>query len=209
MTIRSLLAAGSMTAFALVFAATAAAKGPSAAKIEGPGLASPLVLTGDGEGSGSPLGDFTQQAGFFPAMFGQSPDPMLQLRPASILGPRYRVTYTVPGPDNTADTIRQDLYPYAQRRPVTYMRPGQLFFGREHTRGGWYRADSGLKALLVKAGLPAQAPAVPARATRAGFPSRAVAIGGGVAVVLAAVGASSIAKWRPSQSTSDTKEPPG
>src|SRR2546421_9131869 len=126
MRIRSLLVFAVAATVGLVLAAAAAAKGPSEAKITGPGLSSPLVLTGDGEGSGSPLGDFTQQAGFFPAMFGQSPDPMLQLRPASILGPRYRVTYTVPGPDNTADTIRQDLYPYAQGRPVTYMRPGQL-----------------------------------------------------------------------------------
>jgi hypothetical protein len=203
-----LVAAVSIAALGLVFAAAAGAKGPSAAKIEGPGLSSPLVLQGDGEGPGSPLGDLTQQAGFFSAMFGQRLDPMLGLRPASILGPRYRVTYTVPGPDNTADTIRQDLYPYSQGGPVTYTQPGQLFFGREHTRGGWYRGDSTLKALLVKAGLPAQAPAVKSRASRTTFPARAVAIGGGVAVFLAAIGVSSIAKWRPTRSTFDTKEPP-
>jgi hypothetical protein len=85
---------------------------------------------------------------------------------------------------------------------------GQLFFGREHTRGGWDRGDSTLKALLVKAGLSAQALAVKSRASRTTFPARAVAIGGGIAVVLAAIGASSIAKWRPSRSTFDTKEPP-
>jgi len=166
------------------------------------------VLKGDGEGPGSPLGDFAQQAGYFPAMFGQSPDPMLRLRPASVLGPRYRVTYTVPGPDNTSDTIRQDLYPYSQGRPVTYTKPGQVFFGSERTHGGWYRADSTLEALLVKEGLPAQAPPLTTRASRTRFPSRAVAIGGGIAVVLAAIGASSISRWRPGRSTSDTKEPP-
>ena len=205
---RSLLVFAVVATVGLVLAAAAAAKGPSEAKITGPGLSSPLVLKGEGEGPGSPLGNFTQQAGFFPAMFGQSPDPMLQLRPAS-LGPRYTVTYTVPGPDNVSDTIRQDLYPYAQRSPVTYMKPGQVFFGREHTRGGWYRGSSTLKTLLVKEGLPAQAPAVTPRASRARFPSRAVAIGGALAVVLGVIGASSIARWRPNRSTSDTKEPPG
>src|SRR2546430_13631627 len=58
-----LVAVTSAAALGLVFAATAAAKGPSAAKIEGPGLSSPLVLKGNGEGTGSPLGDFTQEAG--------------------------------------------------------------------------------------------------------------------------------------------------
>jgi hypothetical protein len=190
----------------LVVAPIATAKGPSAAKIEGPGLSKPLVLKGDGEGPGSPLGDFTQQAGFFPAMFGQSPDPMFELRPASNLGVRYRVTYTIPGPDNTVDSIRQDLYPYAQGTPVTYMKPNQLFFGRERTRGGWYRAAATLKTLLVREGLPAQAPVVTPRASRP-FPSRAVAIGGGIAVLTGLIGAS-IARWRQSRSTSDTKEPP-
>ncbi|TML24058.1 MAG: hypothetical protein E6G32_04635 [Actinobacteria bacterium] len=206
---RSLLVLALTATVGLVLAAAAAAKGPSEAKITGPGLSSPLVLKGNGEGPGSPLGDFTQQAGFFPAMFGQSPDPMLQLRPAASLGPRYTVTYTVPGPDNVSDAIRQDLYPYAQGSPVTYMKPGQLFFGRERTHGGWYRGSSTLRTLLVKEGLPAQAPAVMPRASRARFPSRAVAIGGALAVVLGVIGASSIARWRPNRSTSDTKEPPG
>jgi hypothetical protein len=112
----------------------------------------------------------------------------------------------VPGPDSTVDTIRQDLYPYAQGSPVTYMNPNQLFFGREHTRGGWYRASPALKTLLVRAGLPAQAPAVVPRASRP-FPSRAVAVGGGVAVLAGLIGAS-ITWWRRNRSTFDTKEPP-
>ena len=204
---RSLLSVLCAAFLGLVVAPVATAKGPSEAKIEGPGLSKPIVLAGNGEGPGSPLGDFTQEAGFFPAMFGQSPDPMLDLRPARNLGLRYRVTYSVPGPDNTVDTIRQDLYPYARGRPVTYMKPNQLFFGREHTRGGWFRASSTLKTLLVRAGLPAQAPVVTPRASRP-FPSRAVAIGGGVAAVAGLIGAS-ITWWRRNRSTSDTKEPPG
>ena len=206
MTIRSFFAAACATLLTLVLAPIAAAKGPSEAKIEGPGLSKALVLKGDGEGPGSPLGDFTQEAGFFPAMFGQSPDPMLELRPAATLGVRYRVTYSVPRPDNTVDTIRQDLYPYAQASPVTYMKPNQLFFGRERTRGGWYRASAALKTMLVREGLPAQAPAVTPRASRP-FPSRAAAVGAAVAVLAAVIGAS-ITWWRRNRSTSDIKEPP-
>jgi hypothetical protein len=206
MTTRSFLSVLCAVSVALVVVPIATAKGPSEAKIEGPGLSKPLVLKGGGEGPGSPLGDFTQEAGFFPAMFGQSPDPMFELRPATNLGVRYRVTYSVPGPDSTVDTIRQDLYPYAQGSPVTYMKPNQLFFGREHTRGGWYRASPALKTLLVRAGLPAQAPAVVPRASRP-FPSRAVAVGGGVAVLAGLIGAS-ITWWRRNRSTFDTKEPP-
>jgi hypothetical protein len=206
MTTRSFLSILCAALVGLVVAPAATAKGPSEAKIEGPGLSKPIVLKGSGEEPGSPLGDFTQEAGFFPAMFGQSPDPMFELRPATTLGARYRVTYSVPGPDNTVDSIRQDLYPYATGSPLTYTKPDQLFFGRERTRGGWYRASSALKALLVREGLPAQAPVVTPRASRP-FPSRAVALGGGIAVAAGLIGAS-ITWWRRNRSTSGTKEPP-
>jgi len=202
-----LLLVSAVAALGLTLVATAAAKGPSEAKIEGPGLSSPLVLKGDGEGPGTLLGDFTQQAGFFPAMFGQSPDPILRAKAGS-LGPKYAITYTVPGPDNVNDTIRQDLYPYARGGSVTYMRPGQEFFGRMSTRGGWYRSTSALKALLVREGLPARATAArPA----SHFPAMEVTIAGGIVGALALVGAvfgrSSIARWLPSRSTSDSKDP--
>ena len=56
MTIRSFFAAACATLLTLVLAPIAGAKGPSEAKIEGPGLSKALVLKGDGEGPGSPLG---------------------------------------------------------------------------------------------------------------------------------------------------------
>jgi hypothetical protein len=134
--------------------ASALGKGPAAASIEGPGSGGGITFPGDGESGGTPLGDLTQYAGFFPAAFGQEPSPMLRSRPKGNLGPKYTITYRVPGPNNEADRIRQDVYPYAEPAPVTYMEPGQEFFGTERTRGGWLLADPALKHVLVAAGLP-------------------------------------------------------
>lgn len=143
-------------ALALLLPAGAAAKGPSEAKITGPGLSSPLTISGGGEGDTSTnLGALVEYGGFFAETFGQSPSPLLRQAPAS-LGPRYLVTYTVPGP--TLSTLEQDLYPYAAGGLVTYMRPGQPFWGDQHTVGGWYRGGAPLKEMLVKAGLPKAAP---------------------------------------------------
>jgi hypothetical protein len=142
----------------LAVPAAALGKGPSGASIDGPGGGG-INFTGDGESGGTPLGDLTQQAGFFAATFGQEPNPMLASRPKGNLGPKYMITYTVPGPNNELDKIRQDVYPYAPGGPVTYMEPGQGFFGTERTRGGWFQSTSQLKETLVAAGLPARPPA--------------------------------------------------
>ena len=142
-----------LAAMALVVPGAALAKGASEAAITGPGLDKAIVITG-GEDVGTPLGDLAIQTGFYPAVFGQTPDPMLAGRPAGKLGPKYRITWTMPGPNNETDLIRQDVYPYAKPSPVTYMRPGQRFFTTERTRGGWYQSTVDLKRRLVAAGLP-------------------------------------------------------
>jgi hypothetical protein len=142
---------------ALTLPAAAAATGPSGASIDGPGTGGGIILTG-GLGPGMQLGDFTTWAGFFPAVFRRTPDPMLDSRPEGDLGPKYTVTYTVPGPSGETFTIKQALYPYVKRGPITYMEPGQKIFDTEGTRGGWYMAEIALKDLLVNAGLPSAAP---------------------------------------------------
>src|SRR5918992_4627549 len=143
---------------ALVLPATASAKGPSGASIDGPGTGGGIDITGTLE-PGSQLMDFSTWSGFFPAVFRQTPDPMLDSRPEGDLGPKYTVTYTVPGPNNETFTIKQDLYPYVKRGPITYMEPGQKIFEQPNgTRGGWYLAEIALKDLLVDVGLPATPP---------------------------------------------------
>jgi hypothetical protein len=141
-----------LTIAALVLPGTALAKGPSGATIDGPGAGGGISFGGS-ESSG-PLGALTEQAGFFPAVFRQQPDPMLAKSPADELGPRYIVTYTVPGPNNEVWMLRQDVYPYATPEPITYMAPGQQVYETENTRGGWFRAGPELKETLVAAGLP-------------------------------------------------------
>src|SRR6266568_1137965 len=118
-----------LTAFAvaaLLLPAAAAAKGPSEAKISGPGLGSTVTIAGNGEGDTSTdLGLLVTEAGFFPEVYGQSPS-----------------------------TLEQDLYPYAADGPASHMRPGQRFWGTQSTVGGWYRGTSALKTMLIRAGLP-------------------------------------------------------
>ena len=139
--------------FALALPAAAAAKGPSKAEVSGPGLGKPLVVTG-AEAPGTPLMNLAESAGFFPAVYGQSPDPMLRSRPKGKLGPKYAVVYRLPGPNSTVSTIRQDLYPYAKPFPVSYMKPGQPFWDQgQRTDGGWFVGDRRLKSTLVRAGL--------------------------------------------------------
>jgi hypothetical protein len=143
---------------ALAITGAASAKGPAGATVTGPGITT-LVLTGNGEDGTSRLGRLTQAAGFFPAVFGQSPDPMLRVRPNGSLGPRFTVIWSVPGGDGVTSRIRQLVYPYAKPLPLTYMRPGQPFWDGERTYGGWFQAGASLRRVLVAAGLPAR-PAV-------------------------------------------------
>ncbi len=152
-------------AAALALPAAAQAKGPDQAKITGPGVGRTIVLNigGYGESGQGTMGRLTTEGGFFPQVFGDSPDPRLPKKPAN-LGPRYRVDYRVLGP-TAAVMLRQDLYPYASSGLVTYMRAGQRFWGGQRTKGGWMRVSElapgqeTLRVALIKAGLPKTAPA--------------------------------------------------
>jgi hypothetical protein len=169
---------------AAVLPASALAKGPSAASIDGPGSGGGITFSG-GEASG-PLGALTEQAGFFAAAFDQEPSPMLAERPQGDLGKRYTITYTVPGPNNDVFTIRQDVYPYAEPSPVTYTAPGQPIFDMR-TPGGWFQADPALKQTLVAAGLPSNPPTAPSTSrSSSDFPTTYVSLLS--VVLLAALG---------------------
>ena len=141
---------------ALALPTVAVAKGPSSASIEGPGTGGGLKFS-NGDSDGMTLHTLTEQTGIFPALFGQTPDPMQKDRPQGDLGPKYTITWTVPTGKGQADRVRQDVYPYATP-PVTYMPPGQKVFGDMKTHGGWFRSEEGLKQTLVAAGLPETAP---------------------------------------------------
>ena len=152
---------------ALALPTAAIAKGPDEATITGPGLDKAITITGLEE-PGSPIMAFAEAAGFFPAIFGQQPNPMLPGRPKGDLGPKYRIDYNVPGGESGSFSISQDLYPYAQPYAVTYTKEGQQIFDMT-TRGGWW-SDSSLKDQLVALGLPkTAATAEAASSSSAGF----------------------------------------
>ena len=146
------------TLLALLLPVVAAAKGPASAMITGPGLGRALAVQGDGELPGTALGTLTTASGFFPQVFGQTPDPTLRQRPAGTLGPRYVATYLVPGPNGSASRLVQHLYPYAKPVALSYTKPGQYVWEGQLTHGGWFRATPALKRTLMRLGLPARAP---------------------------------------------------
>jgi hypothetical protein len=178
---------------ALAVPGSALAKGPDEAKIEGPGLGKAITITGP-EQEGSPMMDFAEATGFFPAAFGQTPDPMMPARPKGDLGPKYRIEYNVPAGEGKSSQVSQDLYPYAKPDAVTYMASGQSIFDFT-TRGGWY-SDPRLKALLVSYGLPTTASAAKAKSSNtAGFFSTG-RLGALVFVLLLVAGATVLMRRR-------------
>jgi hypothetical protein len=166
------LAAGMSIAAAIMLATPALAKGPSQARISGPGLSHAIVVSGNGEpGQPGLLGTLALQTRLFSVMFGPNVPVPPQLRPppqAASLGPRYTIIYTVFGeytrPGEQFGHIRQDLYPRAVGGPVIYTPPGQP--GGPLPVFGWFRASRHLPHTLAKLGVPlrpgtqAAAPAV-------------------------------------------------
>ena len=154
----------SVAALALLSGATPAlAKGPVRAVIDGPGLASPIVL------SGSDLEALSQGSGLFAGLFscrqsaGCTSGP-----PTGNLGPTYTVRYTLRFPEagshrDAKSHVVQYLYPQAQPQPLSYLPPGQPFWSQT-TKGGSVVIDPLLLPQLLRLGGPTAAttPASPA-----------------------------------------------
>jgi hypothetical protein len=161
------LAAGMSIAAAITLATPALAKGPSQARITGPGLAHPIVVSGNGEpGQPGMLDALAMQTRLFSVMFGPNAPVPPQLRtppPKASLGPRYTIIYTVYGeftrPGEQFGQIRQELYPRAVGGPVIYTPPGQP--GGPVPFFGWFRASRHLPRTLAKLGVPPR-PGTPA-----------------------------------------------
>lgn len=171
------LAAGLSVAAAISLATPALAKGPSQARITGPGLVRAIVVSGNGEpGEQGTLAVLAGQTGLFTALFGPDasvPNQMsASLRtppPKASLGPRYTVIYTVPGvdpqPGEQFGRVRQVLYPYAAGGPVIYTPPGQRGFGQALQAAGWLRGSAQLTHTLTQLGVPPRTGAQPAQQT--------------------------------------------
>src|SRR6516165_10114046 len=169
------LAAGTSIA-AISLATPALAKGPSQASITGPGLAHTIVVSGTGEpGQQGRLSTLALETGLFTAMFGgavtvahETPRQLRPPPPDASLGPRYTITYTVPGvtprPGEQFGRIRQDLYPRAAGGLLVYTPRGQNGFGGLLSVTGWLRASPRLARTLAQLGIspPAGTPAAAA-----------------------------------------------
>jgi hypothetical protein len=143
-------------ALLLVAAPAALAKGASALSITGPGLSKPISLRGLGEpGMDSALAEISDRAGLFAVMFGDDAGRLSAEKPAGELGPRYTVTYSVPGDDATYRVV-QDLYPWAEGGSFTYAKPGQRLWGGQAVVGGWFRTPSALLPALEAVGFPSR-----------------------------------------------------
>src|SRR6516162_2633273 len=169
----AVLAAAMSIAAAITLAAPALAKGPSQARISGPGLAHAIVVAGNGEpGQQGRLGTLAVQTGLFIVLFGanagalpQTPHQLRTPLPEASLGPRYTIIYTVPGvtprPGEQFGRIRQDLYPRAAGGLLVYTPRGQNGFGGLLSVTGWLRASPRLARTLAQLGIspPAGTPA--------------------------------------------------
>jgi hypothetical protein len=148
-------------ALVLVAAPAAMAKGATALNITGPGLDKPISLRGLGEpGTDTALAEISDNAGLFAVMFGDDGGRLSAERPAGELGPRYTITYSVPGDDGTYRIV-QDLYPWAAAGPFTYAKPGQRLWGGQGFVGGWFRTPLALLPILKAVGFPARPSTAP------------------------------------------------
>jgi len=198
------LAAAMSIAAAITLAAPALAKGPSQARISGPGLAHAIVVSGNGEpGQPGRLGTLAAQTGLFIVLFGanagvlaQTPKQLRTPPPEASLGPRYTITYTVPGvtprPGEQFGRIRQDLYPRAAGGLLVYTPRGQNGFGGLLSVTGWLRASRGLARTLAQFGIspPAGTPATaanPVAAQQAGTRAVSWLIASAAAIAAAAL----------------------
>ena len=182
----------------LVTAPAALAKGANALRITGPGIGKPISLRGLGEpGTEGMLAEISDRAGLFAVMFGDGGGRLSTERPAGDLGPRYTITWSVPG-DGGTYTVIEDLYPWAAAGPYTYAKPGQRLWGGQPFIGGWFRARSVLLTSLEEVGFPsrssvtgtaAPAPKPAPAASVAASPAAAVSSDEGSAWPLAATGA--------------------
>jgi hypothetical protein len=169
-----ILAVAAAFSVALLAPATTQGKGALSGEIAGPGLQEPIVMSG----TWNQLGRISEAGGFYAAVFGRDPSPLLDTQPRGGLGPRYTITYVMPGPFGATGELVQDVYPYAKPLPVTFTAEGQSFFGNHESRGGWFVAAPALKDYLVEAGLP---PAAPTLADESGG-TKPIAVGAAVAL---------------------------
>lgn len=127
------------------------AKGPDALTLTGPGLEDPVRID-RGAGLGAQQVSVLVEAANLYTAFGYPAAKALSpIAPPGERGPRYVATYSMSG----GDTVRQDLYPFAEGGPLAYTPPDQSMYGKAAYGSGWQRVDDHMDSLLVSFGVPA------------------------------------------------------
>jgi hypothetical protein len=134
--------------------AAAPAKGPVEAALEGPGLEAPVPFGwmhggADDDPRRAPFEHVALATGLLTAVFADASAERFEaasrglrlVPPPGDLGPKYTLTHRFEGPGGVE--VVQDVYPYAEPRPVLFIAPRS-----------WFVAGAGLRQALVGAGLP-------------------------------------------------------
>jgi hypothetical protein len=176
----------------LMVPGVAHAKGPDQATIDGAGMAAPMSFEGT-EGSLDDLSTLADVSGLWPAVYTQTPDPMLPEAPKEELGSKLVITWRLPDGGPKPGFVRQDLYLHAEGGPLTYTPPDQSVPGGGSTTGGWFRTPTALQPRWDTLGLPtksklegATSPAKPAAPPATSEASGGLELWPGIAVIAVA-----------------------
>jgi len=109
-----------LVVLAVAVPGTALAKGPADARVDGPGLAQPLVLGWDSDGP--ELTALIDATGFW-----QLSEAAVPTARADDLGDRYLVSYTVHDEVGAQAALALHAYPFATPDPLVYVPAGQAY----------------------------------------------------------------------------------
>lgn len=151
----ALVVLGTVLGTLLGLAPAAHAKGPTAARIEGPGLPEPVtVVSYDATDRLPGLGTLIQWTGamiMFDAAERLTPD-----EPTADHGPRYLVTYYM----DKQPVLLQELYPFTAKGPYSFTPAGQRSpFTSAPLPSGWWHAPPEVVATLAVLGVSGPLPA--------------------------------------------------
>jgi hypothetical protein len=132
-------------------AGPASAKGASGGTLDGEGMETPIAVPAD----------LTDDTGLYEQIWEASPSRAVDAAPTDDLGPRLRITWSLMGPNGEVPVV-QELYPYAEGGPVTFVAAGQPMWEGARTNGGWFRAPARLITTLADLGVPARSALEPA-----------------------------------------------
>ena len=152
---------GSVALLVFLIAMPAMAKGVIGVTIEGPGIAEPVFLEGEGTSeSADQFYELVKATGFTEMAWGAAVTGKNQIfteQPTDELGPEFLLTWIQIGPEGDVE-IPTLLYPFASGGPLIYMDPGvELVEISSTARGGWFVSSYNIEAMLLDYGVDVSA----------------------------------------------------